>query len=112
MTNPMTAARTEAGDALAGLGVPVFLVPPGAASGPYIHLVAGAVDQRGHVEVEVTVSAPLASPTVVDIVEQLAWDVREAVAATKGMGWQGISAPQVDTDSQRLLRQIVITTRP
>lgn len=112
MTNPMTSAREEAGEALAGIGVPVFLIPPGAASGPYIHLVAGAVDQRGHVEVEVTVSAPLASPMCVDLVEQMAWDVREHVAATKGMGWQGISAPLVDTESQRLIRTIIVTTRP
>ena len=110
MSNPMTEARTELGAALVGIGVPVHLVPPGATSGACVHVVAGEVSPRGHVNLEVTISAPLVGPSV-DLVEQLAWDVREAVAAA-GMGWLPISAPQVDTEAQRLLRTITVTTRP
>lgn len=110
MTNPMTLAREEAERALSGLGSPVYIVPPGSASGAYVHLVAGQVDARGHVEVQVTVSAPI-SPRCVDVVEQLAWDVREAVAAA-GMGWRPISAPEVEPEAHRLIRTLTITTRP
>ena len=112
MSNPMTMAREEAGAALASLGCPVS-ISLGGSSGPAgVHLIAGTTDSRGRVEVIVTISAPLAAADkAVTDVEQLSWDVREAVAAA-GMGWLSISEPRVDTEAQRLLRTITVTTRP
>lgn len=112
MSNPLADARALVATALVDLTVPVYVIPPGAVSGPCVVVTADEVDARGHVTLTVTASAPLASAkAAVETVEQAAWDIRNAIAAA-GLGWQTISAAQVDTDAQRLTRTLTVTSRP
>jgi hypothetical protein len=111
--NPYAEARNLVADALAGIGVPVLMAPVTALSGPAVTVTAMTKDARGHVKVEVTVSAPAAANAgSLAIVDQLAWDVELAVRATSSIGWGDCQRPTLNDITQRIARVITLTTRP
>lgn len=113
MTNPFTLARAAVAEALGGVGAPVHPTPPGAISGPCVWLTAGACDARGRVTVTITIASPTPGGAAsIETVEQVAYEVQRALAASRLLGWDEISAPVVDKDSGLLTRTVNASVRP
>ena len=111
--NPLTLARHAVAEALSGVGAPVHATPPGAISGPCVWLTATTCDPHGRVTVQVTVASPTPGREAsIETVEQVAFEVQMALAATRLLGWGEISAPTVDKDSGLLTRTVQASIRP
>ena len=113
MTNPYAEARALVVATMGTIGVTVFDGLAIALSGPAVVVVATDKDSRGRVTVEATASAPLAgNKGALDTVDQLAWDMEQAIHADLNLGWASTTGPLIDAEAQRVARTLTIFTRP
>lgn len=115
MSNPLTDVRQQIAALLnaADLGVTVHTYPPATVNGPCVVLFAGSpwLTSRGHVSIKVTVyAATTSNQGALARLEQLAWDVQQALAGH--VSWGEFSEPATDPTSQLTSTTITTITRP
>jgi hypothetical protein len=117
--NPMTDVRERLAAVLkaADLVVTVHTYRPGSVNGPCVVVDAPApgepwITPRGHVSYWVYVyAAATTTQSATQRLEQLAWDVCEALARC-GTSWGNFNAPEYDSTAQLAFCSISTTTRP
>lgn len=119
MTNPMTDVRARLAAVLkaANLGVTVHSYRPGSINGPCVVLDPPPpgeawITARGHVAYRATVyAAATTTQGATQRLEQLAWDVVEALSKS-GATWGDFTAPDYDSTAQLAFCTINYQTRP
>lgn len=119
MANPMTDVRDKLAAVLkaASLGVTVHTYRPGNITGPAVVIDPPApgeawITPRGHVAYRVTVyAAATTTQGATQRLEQLAWDVAEALSRS-GATWGDFTAPDYDSTAQLAFCTINYQTRP
>lgn len=117
MTAPIAGVRAAITTALSSLGVPVYTYAPGAASAPYVLLIAGSpyLDPGtgwGQSEVGIDVRIVVSSASGAKSMERLDALTDSAVAAlvTAKVGVQAVGPPSADEGSATLFVDIPTLT--
>ena len=112
--NPLTQARTIVAEALAGIGVPVQPVQPGAATLPAVTLQPGGywLDRRGRVAIDIVARVNAAAgPDALAQLEDIVWAVRTALAADGRIAWDDVDAPDFVNDGTAYAATIPVSLR-
>lgn len=107
-------ARTAVEAALAGIGVPVHVVPPGALRAPCVVLEAGSpwIEPRGHVHLELVAYASPAGGNLsaLDRLENLIEAIRNALWAA-GLAPGDTAQPVAESDNGSLSASTSVIVR-
>lgn len=110
MANPKLSAREQVYAALVGVPAPVSMYPAGAAGGTRVSLVGATLTTRGHVAVTIRMQVP--EPSGLAPLEQLEWDVLQAIQAAHGIAWSETVSQATDDTQQIIYTEFTATTRP